>query len=102
MKSILQNRPELSNLVSINKISGDKQGTSLIGIVSSKRITKNKNIIFEIEDLTGKIKILISKNRTDAYKKAEEVSLDSVIGINGSGNREIVFVNDIIYESIRF
>jgi DNA polymerase II small subunit len=31
------------------------------------------------------------------YKKAEEICLDSVIGFKCSGNREILFVNDLVF-----
>ena len=48
----------IKNLVSINKISGSRQGISIISLVSDKKITKNKNILLEVEDLTGKIKVL--------------------------------------------
>ncbi len=103
MRNILQEHSELNNLVSINKISGDRQGISIIGMVSNKRITKNKNILLEIEDLTGKIRVLINQNKPELYEKAEEIALDSVIGFNGSGNREILFANDIVFpESIIF
>jgi DNA polymerase II small subunit len=97
MKLILQANPSLKNLVSINKISGNKQGLSIIGIVSSKMITKNKNMLLEVEDLTGKIRILINQNNPKLYEKAEEISLDSVLGFSGIGNREILFVNDVVF-----
>ena len=97
LKNILQENSCLKNLVSINKISENRQGISIIGIVSDKKITKNKNILFELEDLTGKIKVLINNSKKELYEKAEEITLDSVIGINCSGNREIVFVNDIVF-----
>ena len=93
----LQERPELNGLVSINKIAGNRQGVSIIGLVSDKRVTKNKNIIFEIEDMTGKIKVLVNQNKPELMEKAEEVALDSAIGIKGSGSREIIFANDIIF-----
>lgn len=96
LKNILQNCKELQNLVSINKISGNRQGFSLIAMISDKRITKNKNILLEIEDLTGKTVALINQNNKELYKKAEELTLDSVIGIKCSGERDIVFVNDLI------
>jgi DNA polymerase II small subunit len=60
-------------------------------------MTKNGNIIFEIEDLTGKAKLLVNKTKEELYKKAEDVALDSVIGFKCSGTREILFVNDIIF-----
>ncbi len=97
MKKILEQHAELINLVSINKISGSRQGISLIGIVTSKKITKNKNLIFEVEDLTGKIKILVNQNKPDLYKKAEDIALDAILGFKGTGNREIFFVNDVVF-----
>jgi len=97
MKSILQENPNLPNLISIDKIYGNRQGISIIGMISSKRMTKNKNLLFEIEDLTGKIRVVVNSNKPEVYKKAENISLDSVLGFRGSGSREILFVNDIIF-----
>src|SRR3989344_33887 len=97
MKSILQEHCELTNLISINKLSGNKQNFSIIGIVSDKRVTKNKNLLLEVEDLTGKIKILINHEKKELYEKAEEIAIDSVLGFKVSGGREIVFANDIIF-----
>lgn len=97
MRDILQEHSELNNLVSINKILEKRQGISIIGLVSEKRITKNKNIMFEVEDLTGKIRVLVKNDKKELYKKAEEIALDSVIGFKGSGGREIFFVNDISF-----
>ena len=97
MKGFLQAHPALENLVSIDKISGVRQGVSIIGIVYDKRATKNKNIIFDVEDSTGITKVLVNKDKEELYKKAEEVALDSVIGFKCSGNKEILFANDIIF-----
>ncbi len=95
MGEILQGRFELDNLVSIDKISGRRQGISIIGIVYNKSITKNQNIILEVEDLTGRIKILVNKSKEDIYKIAEEICLDSVLGFRCSGNNELLFANGI-------
>jgi len=51
--------------------------------------------------LTGKIKVLVNGNKKELFEKAEEISLDSVVGFNCSGSREIVFVNDIIFPEAR-
>lgn len=101
MRCFLQEHSELDNLISINKIPLNQQRFSLIGIVSDKRITKNNNIIFEIEDLTGKISVLVTKNKKELYALAEEVTLDSVIGFKCSGSKEIIFVNDIIFPEVQ-
>ena len=97
MRSILQTHSELENLVSINKISGNRQKISIIGIVYDKTITKNKNMLLEVEDTTGKIKILINKDKKELYAKAEDIALDSVLGFKGAGNSEIFFADDLIY-----
>lgn len=100
MRNVLQEHSELTNLTSLDKISGDRQGISVIGLVNSKSVTKNKNIIFEIEDLTGKAKILINVNKPELLEKAEEVPLDAVMGFRVSGNREILFANEIIFPEV--
>jgi len=101
MKEFLQNHPKLENVVSINKISGSRQGVSVIGFVSDKRVTKNKNMILELEDLTGRIRVLINKDKSEIYELAEDISLDSIIGIRGSGSREILFANQIAFPEAR-
>jgi len=97
MKMILQENSSLKNLVSINKLSNTRQSASIIGIVSGKTITKNKNIIFEVEDLTGTIKVLVSPNNAAIFEKADEVCLDSVLGFSGFGSREIIFCSQIVF-----
>jgi len=97
MRKILQENSSLKNLVSINKLSNTKQSISIIGIVSDKIITKNKNILLDVEDLTGKMRILISQNNQKLYEKAEDICLDSVLGFTGFGNREILFANEFVF-----
>ena len=96
LKNILQDRSELDQLVSINKLPSSRKKVSIIGMVSNKRITKNKNILLDIEDFTGKTRVLISENKEEVFEKAENLALDSVIGFSGFGDREITFVNEII------
>ncbi len=96
IKKFLQERPELTNLISIDKISGN-QSASIIGTVFDKRVTKNKNIILDVEDMTGKIKILVNQNKKEVYEKAEDIPLDGVIGFKGNGNKEIFFANEIYF-----
>lgn len=97
IRNILQENMQLSNLISIGKISGNRQGVTIIGIVSNKRITKNKNILLELEDFSGKILTLININKPELFKKAEDIVLDEVIAVKCSGSREMVFVNEIFF-----
>ena len=100
IKGFLQERKELENLSSINKINSKKQALSVIGTVFDKRITKNKNILLVVEDITGRISVLINKNKQEVYDKAKDVLMDDVVGIRGFGNQEIVFANELIYPDI--
>lgn len=98
LQRILMNRPELQqNLVSINKISNNRQSLSIIGIVTEKRVTKNKNMIIKFEDLTGEISALVKFDNEETFKKAGELQLDDIVGIKASGNRDLLFIYDIFY-----
>jgi len=98
LQRILMSRPELQkNLVSINKIGGERSMVGIIGIVSEKRITKNKNLMLKFEDMTGEIKGLVKFDREEIFAKAEELQLDDIVGVKASGNRDILFVHDIFY-----
>lgn len=108
IQRILMGRPDLNNLISINKISNDRQNISLIGIVTEKRSTKNRNLMITFEDLTGEIKAVVRADKKEVYDKAEELQMDDVVGVKASGNRDMLFVHDIVYpdayvpEKVRF
>ncbi len=97
LKQILQERPELQNLIPLERINGQRQNISVIVIVSNKRVTKNKNLLLEIEDLTGKGLALINQNKPELYEKAQGILMDEVIGLRCVGSREMLFVNDLVY-----
>lgn len=97
---IMQKEMDLSELMSINRASGTKQGVSLVGMIFNKNRTKNGNIILEIEDLSGSIKILINSDKKDLFNIAENLCLDSVIGIRGVAGQEIIFADKIIFPEI--
>ena len=95
-KKILQDKTELEGLTSIDKISGNRT-FSIIAMITNKSITKNKNVILEVEDLTGKTKLLVSKTKEEIFEKAKEIVLDDVIAFKCSGSRDFLFVNDLFY-----
>ncbi|MDP4038995.1 MAG: metallophosphoesterase [Candidatus Pacearchaeota archaeon] len=96
LQGILINRQGMENLTSINKISGNRQNLTFIGMVREKRVTKNRNLIVVFEDLTGQINALI-KADNENFKAVQELQLDDVVAVKCSGNNEIVFIQDVIY-----
>lgn len=97
LQRLLMQRPELQNLVAINKISSNRQNLSIIAMVREKRVTKNKNIILLVEDLTGEIQVLIRVDREELFGVAQELQEDDVVAIKASGNRDMLFVHDIYF-----
>jgi len=100
IKNILKEHSELENLTLINKLSQNNRNISVIGMIVDKRITKNKNILYKIEDLTGRVNILVNVNKKELIEKSKEILLDEVVGFRCSGSSEILFVNDIIFPDI--
>ncbi len=96
LQSILMQRSGVDNLISINKLSGTRQQFTLIGMVSEKRITKNKNLMVGVEDLTGKITVLF-KAQSEVFRSADELQLDEVVAIRCSGNNELVVGHGIFF-----
>ncbi len=99
MKGFLIEHSELKNLTSISKLA-NSSNVSIIGIVYGMRKTKNNNILLEVEDLTGRVNVLINKDRKELIEKVEELAVDSVVGFMGSGNREIFFARDVVFPDI--
>lgn len=97
IRNILQQRTELENLSSINKLGSKRQSVSIIGLVYQKRLTKNKNTIIEVEDLTGRINVLLNKDKDNLNEIAQKILPDDIIGIKGVGDKEFLFANDIVY-----
>lgn len=102
LKNILQTRQELKNLHSINRILNKQGGeeVSTIGLVYNKQYTKTGNIILTIEDITGFLKALITKNNLEAFKVADNTCLDEVIGLVGGLRDKTLFVSNIIFPDI--
>lgn len=97
LQRVLLQRAELTNLITINKIASNRQQVSVIGMVREKRITKQKNVILVLEDLTGEVQALIRMDRETLAGTAGEIQLDDVIAIKASGNSELLFVHELFF-----
>lgn len=96
IQRILMQRPDIQNLVALNKIPRDRQRFTIIGIVTEKRITKNKNLVITFEDLTGKMNAIV-KADSDCFVKAKELQLDDIVAVRATSNKDFLYVSDLIF-----
>jgi DNA polymerase II small subunit len=102
LENILRNRHELQGTMAINRVldKKEKEAVSIIGIIEEVGETKTGHIILTLEDLTGKIKVLISKNNKDLFAEAKDLIPDEVIGIVGKSGDKIIFAEKIVWPDI--
>lgn len=96
LQKILMQRPDMQNLVSLNKIPRDRQRFSVIGLIAEKRITKNKNLILTVEDLSGRVSAVV-RSESECFSKAQELQLDDVVALRATGGRDFLYVHDVVY-----
>ncbi|USS41493.1 DNA-directed DNA polymerase II small subunit [Thermococcus aggregans] len=97
IRRILRENPEVSGVIDIGKLSyiNPEGDVTIIGLVNSKRETRN-GYMFEVEDLTGIIKVFIGRDKED-YKKAFEIMPDSVVAFKGRYSKRGIFFAENIY-----
>ncbi|MFW6014067.1 MAG: DNA-directed DNA polymerase II small subunit [Candidatus Nanoarchaeia archaeon] len=102
IENILKARQELSNLTSIGRVlaKNERDTVSVIGLVTEKTVTNNNNIILTVEDLSGQINVLVSKNNPELYELAKDLVEDEVIGVKGVSGDKIIFSNGIVFPDI--
>ena len=102
IEKILKNRQELENPISISRALNkrDKENVSIIGIIRDKQLTKNNNYILQLEDFTGTIKAIATKNKTELFNMAKNVLLDEVIGVTGVNDNKVIFINNIFLPEV--
>jgi DNA polymerase II small subunit len=96
IKSFLESK-NLENLTSIRKIGPNRDNYTIIGAVLEKRITKNKNLLIEIEDPSGKAVVLVNQNKEDLFKQAKDLLQDDIVAFQVMGSSSMLFANNIIY-----
>ena len=103
MSKLLQGRIELTDVMSVSRTFSkmQREKVSLIGLVYSKKMTKNGNVMLEIEDPTGKIKVLINSTKKEIFDMAKDIVPDEVIGLVGNMGNKIVFVNELFFPDVK-
>lgn len=78
------------------RAQGEKNEASIVCMVSDQRVTANGHRLIEVEDGTGSLNVLISKD-SDIFE--EPLLLDEVVGITGSptGDGGLFIASSIIH-----
>lgn len=69
----------------------------IIVMVYEKRVTQKGNLLLEVEDLTGRGRVVISKNSRDekVFARGQEVVLDDIVAISGKILEPYMIAEDI-------
>lgn len=104
LRTLLRNRNQIDGLSSINRLSNKTKGEniSVIGMIRSKRETSNGNLLFDIEDKTGKTRLIVkdSDEYKDIFNQARDIQLDEIIAVQGVWLTGAIFANDLIFPDI--
>ena len=81
LSGILEKRPELRTWQKINEITENQTDLNLIVMISDIRSTKNGHYLIEVEDDTGSLPLLVSKDNDELIRAARNLMKDEVIGV---------------------
>ena len=81
LSGILEKRPELRTWQKINEITENQTDLNLIVMITDIRSTKNGHYLIEVEDDTGSLPILVSKDNDELIRAARNLMRDEVIGV---------------------
>lgn len=86
-------------IISINKLNSknEKKEVEIICMISSISETKNKHKVFNGNDLTGEIKVLINNNNSKLKNISEKICEEDVVYIKGKLGNKIIFLEELKY-----
>ena len=101
LSEILEKRPELRTWQKINEITEDQTDLNLIVMITDIRSTKNGHYLIEVEDDTGSLPILVSKDNDELIRAARNLMKDEVIGViaqkrSGQSENRLAICQNII------
>ncbi|MFH0817953.1 MAG: DNA-directed DNA polymerase II small subunit [Candidatus Micrarchaeota archaeon] len=83
---------------------GNGNRVRLVGMVSSKRKTKKGNLLIELEDEYGSVKVLALDDRKEkqqpCFDKANSLLLDEVVAIDGKISDPFLIAEDVVWPDL--
>ena len=103
-RSILYTRPGENSIQSIASAMGMVKGSKVrvAGIVNNRHITKNGNLLIDIEDDTGTAKVLVTNRDSNRalFADAGGLVLDEVVGFDGSVSAPFIFADSLLWPDV--
>jgi DNA polymerase II small subunit len=94
LKRLIANRREMLGAVPVAAIRNRAGEVKTIGMVVERQSTSKGGVIFELEDESGRIKVLSSNNKRTPL----DIVTDEVLGVVGTMNasRDLVYANELV------
>ena len=93
----------LANLSLLNSFANGRE-VYIVGMVSRKIVTKNGNILVEIEDQESNAKIMFMKGTSNTskslFEKAGNIINDEVLAVKGKISGPFVIANEIVWPDV--
>lgn len=86
------------DLADINRSVGER--VKIIVAISGKMTTKKGNAFFEVEDLTGSFKAIVTQNDPKLFQKAKGIVNDDIVAFTGKVMEPFMIVEDILWPDI--
>ena len=102
LEKILKRHQELQSTISISKLLNkkEKENLAVIGMIVEKKVTKNGNLLIILEDPTGRINVIVNKNKPDLFREAKDLVHDEVVGVLGVNFEKVIFANNIVWPDV--
>ncbi|MBN2095256.1 MAG: metallophosphoesterase, partial [Candidatus Aenigmarchaeota archaeon] len=95
LQGLLAKRLSPVSIGNLLKLNSDN--INVIGMVSDIRTTNNGNKLISLEDPTGTIACIASKNVNEAvFEESNNILMDEVIGMTGSCRNGLFLIKDIV------
>jgi DNA polymerase II small subunit len=86
----------VEGLSSLRRIGRNGGVYGIVVMVVGKRVTKNGNLLIEVEDLTGRSVVLVNKENGALFGECESLMLDDVVAFRVSGSSDMLFANEVV------
>ena len=105
-RRMLEMRVGATGISGIGELGGFAKGREvrIVGMVTSKMITKNGHVMIELESEEGIAKVLALKSEREpqrsCFEKANTLLLDEVVAIDGRVSDPFIIANDVIWPDL--